>query len=93
MRKLKLLENDLDQAEDKNADGDSKMKDMEAQMEELTRENKQYQHRVNVLEGEFNIYLSMRKLIYSKGFPILIMYHLGKNLMHWQKLPINRCRV
>ena len=54
MRKLKLLETDLDQAEDQKADSDSKAKDLEAQVEELTRENKQLQNRVNVLEGKFS---------------------------------------
>lgn len=54
MRKLKLLENDLDQAEDQKADSDSKAKDLEVQNEELIRENKQLQNRVNVLEGKFS---------------------------------------
>lgn len=51
MRKLKLLENDLDTSEDKAADANSKVKESEAQNEELTRENKQLYHRISVLEG------------------------------------------
>ena len=51
MRKLKLMENDLDTSEDKCADQGEKLKDYEIQMEELTRENKQLNHRINVLEG------------------------------------------
>ena len=54
MRKLKLLETDLDQAEDQKADSDGKAKDLEAQVEELTRENKTLQNRVNTLEGKSN---------------------------------------
>lgn len=52
-RKLKLMEGDLDSAEDKCADASTKLKDMEAQVEELTRENKQQTHRIQVLEGMF----------------------------------------
>lgn len=50
-RKLKLLESDLDTAEDKAADQTDKLKELEAQNEELLRENKQLQRRVDVLEG------------------------------------------
>lgn len=50
-RKMKLLENDLDAAEDKGTDANAKCKDNEVQIEELTRENKQLQHRISVLEG------------------------------------------
>ena len=50
-RKLKLLEADLDTAEDKAADQTDKVKELEAQNEELLRENKQLQRRVDVLEG------------------------------------------
>lgn len=55
MRKLKLLENDLDTAEDKYADSNAKVKDYEAQVEELSRENKQLNHRINTLEGKLAI--------------------------------------
>lgn len=51
LRKLKLLENDLDTAEDKSSDATSKSKDLESQVEELTRENRQLNHRIGVLEG------------------------------------------
>lgn len=51
MRKLKLLENDLDQAEDKAAEATSKLKDLETQYEEAEREKKQMQRRIDVLEG------------------------------------------
>ena len=50
-RKLKLLEADLDTAEDKAADQTDKVKDLETQNEELLRENKQLQRKVDVLEG------------------------------------------
>lgn len=50
-RKLKLLETDLDTAEDKAADQTDKVKELETQNEELLRENKQLQRRVDVLEG------------------------------------------
>ena len=50
-RKLKLLESDLDTAEDKAADNSEKLKEFEAQNEELTRENKQLHHKIDVLEG------------------------------------------
>lgn len=57
MRKLKLLENDLDTAEDKYADSNAKVKDYETQVEELSRENKQLTHRINTLEGKLAIIL------------------------------------
>ena len=50
-RKLKLLESDLDTAEDKAADQTEKVKELETQNEELLRENKQLQRKVEVLEG------------------------------------------
>lgn len=52
LRKLKMVEGDLDQAEDKQAESDAKVKDLETQVEELTRERQQLQHRVNILEGK-----------------------------------------
>lgn len=52
MRKLKLLEHDLDTAEDKVAETTAEKKDLEVREEELTRENKQLQHRINTLEGK-----------------------------------------
>lgn len=52
-RKVKLLENDLDTAEDKANDAVSKSKDLESQLEETTRENKQLTHRIQVLEGMY----------------------------------------
>ena len=51
-RKLKLLENDLEMAEEKAADSTDKLKESETQAEELTRENKQLNHRIDVLEGK-----------------------------------------
>ena len=48
-----MLENDLDTAEGNAADGSDKIKELEAQVEELIRENKQLQHRNTCLEGEF----------------------------------------
>jgi hypothetical protein len=45
------LETDLDTAEDTKADTTSRCKDLESQVEELTRENKTLTHRVDVLEG------------------------------------------
>ena len=51
-RKLKLLEADLDTAEDKAADSGDRCKDLEDKNEELERENKQLQHRIQRLEGE-----------------------------------------
>lgn len=57
LRKLKLMENDLDTAEDKFMDTNAKFKDRETQVEELTRENKQLDHRISVLEGTFDIVL------------------------------------
>ena len=50
---MKLLENDLDSAEDKQADFSSKCNNQEAQIEELTRENKQLNNRIAILEGKF----------------------------------------
>ena len=50
-RKLKLLEADLDMAEDKAADQGEKVKHLEDENEGLTRENKQLQHKVQTLEG------------------------------------------
>ena len=50
-RKLKLLEADLDTAEDKAADQTDKVKELETQNEELLRENKQLQRKVELLEG------------------------------------------
>ncbi len=49
---MKLLELDLDQAEDKQAQVNVEKKHLEAHEEELIRENKQFQHRINVLEGK-----------------------------------------
>lgn len=50
-RKLKLLETDLDTAEDKAADANDKFKEKEAQAEDLERENKQFKRRIDMLEG------------------------------------------
>ena len=41
----------MDTAEDKAADQTDKVKELEAQNEELLRENKQLQRKVDVLEG------------------------------------------
>ena len=51
MRKLKLLENDLDQAEDKAADSTSKLRELETLHEESERENKQLNRKIELLEG------------------------------------------
>lgn len=51
-RKMKLMESDLDSAEDKGADHLSKSKGFEEQVEELTRDNRQLNHRIGVLEGK-----------------------------------------
>lgn len=51
-RKMKLLETDLDSAEDRVADISDKNKELEAEVEELQRENKTLQRRVDTLEGE-----------------------------------------
>lgn len=55
MRKLTMLEKDLDTAEDRSADTNAKNKDLETQVEELQRENKQLKHRIDLLEGKFNL--------------------------------------
>ena len=52
-RKIKLLENDLDQAEDRCADLNASLKEKEADNESLTRENKQLEHKVQTLEGKW----------------------------------------
>lgn len=48
---MKLLEGDLDSAEDKLADFSSKSNDQESQIEELTRDSKQLNNRIATLEG------------------------------------------
>ena len=52
LRKMKLLEEDLDNAEDRVADTGTKLKEQEALNDDLIRENKQLHHRVDTLEGQ-----------------------------------------
>ena len=51
LRKLKLLEEDLDNAEDRVAVATKKLQEQEGLNDELIRENKQLHHRVDTLEG------------------------------------------
>ena len=48
---MKILESDLDNAEEKVANTLAKYNASEAHAEELERENKQFQHQIKVLEG------------------------------------------
>ena len=52
MRKMKLMEEDLDTSEDKAQDATAKLRDTEGALEEAQRENKQLLHRIDRLEGE-----------------------------------------
>ena len=56
------MESDLDTAEDKAADQTEKVKDLETQNEELIRENKQLQRKVDVLEGKTSLSCSLCQL-------------------------------
>ena len=51
-RKLKLLEADLEQSEDKATDSEKKFRVAEAQVEELQREKKQMENQIGMLESE-----------------------------------------
>lgn len=49
---MKLLEEDLDNAEDRVADTSKKLQEQEGLNDELVRENKQLHRRVDILEGQ-----------------------------------------
>ena len=51
--KTKLLENDLDVAEDRATDFALKLKDAESALEEMTRENKGLKTQIEQIEGQW----------------------------------------
>ncbi len=51
-RKLKMLEADLDKAEDENIDLKEKCKNLESENEDLNRRIKQQEHQIDTLESE-----------------------------------------
>ena len=59
MRKLKLVEEDLDQSEDRATEATTKLRELEGQLEEAQRENKKLQKTVDTLEGQYAILLSL----------------------------------
>ncbi len=54
-RKIKLLETDLDAAEDTSADYQAKSKEFEQRAEDAERENQRLKREINQLEGMYNI--------------------------------------
>ena len=52
-RKIKLLENDLDAAEDSSAEYQAKWKDVEQRVEDTERENQKLKREINQLEGMY----------------------------------------
>ena len=46
-----MLETDLDTAEDRYSDANDRAKQLEGEVEDLDRQNKQYAHKLDVLEG------------------------------------------
>lgn len=48
-----MLEDDLDQAEDRATDSSSKLKEAETAVDDLTRQNKQLQSQIDTLESKF----------------------------------------
>ena len=75
MRKIKLLDEDLDTSEDKAQEALRKFQDTEAQLEESQRENKQLQHRIDTLEGEEGRGRTDALVSEEEGG--------GEGLMHW----------
>ena len=51
MNKLKLLESDLDQAEDRASDSTMKLKEAETKVDELERENRGLRKELERMEG------------------------------------------
>ena len=52
MRKMKLMEEDLDTSEDKALEATAKLRETEALLEDTQRECKQLHHTIDKLEGE-----------------------------------------
>ena len=50
--KVRLLEEDLDQAEDRASESSTKLKEAEAHVEDLERTNKQLQRQIDTLESK-----------------------------------------
>ena len=51
--KVRLLEEDLDQAEDRASDSSSKLKEAETHVDDLDRSNKQLQRQIDSLESKY----------------------------------------
>ena len=56
---MKLLENDLDQAEERASENSAKLNDAEARVEELERENRTLKKDIDRLEGRQSSPLSL----------------------------------
>ena len=52
-RKLTLLENDLDRVEEGATASSARVKELETQVEELVRKNKQQERTIDTLESEY----------------------------------------